>query len=371
MTHSQVVESCPHCGVRLPLIDGRALAKLFRVVLVVFGLLGVAYVAREVYRTAVATLGTGESASSPTSADAGGAAADAGGAAAEPAAAPDGAAPATDTSATTASGTPPSAEWQPRTLAEARRGLTAPEHAHRLSAIVWLGRHGGPADAPALLAGAGSENSEVRARSLDSLGRIFSTEKARQAAPQQVEAATRVMVARLHDSELAVEFAAAGGLAAMQARSAIDVLLAALEGTEPGRMAAASALGTLRERRAVPALIRLLEDEQTRWHAAQALGEIGGPAAEKVLLGALARKDYRIMTGAHAFYLRRGGPEMEPKMLDLLRESGDLGIAQTFILEGSPTLRKAAVTWAHAQGFTLTQTDVGPSWEQVGATSPP
>ena len=121
----------------------------------------------------------------------------------------------------------------------------------------------------------------------------------------------------------------------------------------------------------------------TRWHAAQALGEIGGPAAEGALLDALRRKDYGIMAGAHAFYLHRGGPGMDGVLLELLDKTSDLAVANTLILEGSPALSKAAREWAEGRGFIEEQkptdvsdlfsrfkrvkTDNGYTWEQQPA----
>jgi hypothetical protein len=134
-----------------------------------------------------------------------------------------------------------------------------------------------------------------------------------------------------------------------------------------GAIGAAAALGTLREPRAVAPLVKLLGDEQVRWHAAQSLGEIGGKDAEEALLAALQRKDYPIMAGAHEFYMQRGGPGMEASLLDLLEQSGDLAVAQTFILKGSPALAKAARTWASEHGYKLVKKDDGYFWEQPEA----
>jgi HEAT repeat protein len=154
----------------------------------------------------------------------------------------------------------------------------------------------------------------------------------------------------------------------MDAREATDPLLEALSNPTSGQaIGAAAALGTFREPRAVAPLIELLGDEATRWHAAQALGEIGGPEAESVLLAAMARQDYAIMAGAHAFYLRHNGPGMDAALLDLLQQSNDLAVAQTLILEGSPALAKSARAWAEGRGFKLVKTEGGHTWEQVPA----
>jgi hypothetical protein len=146
--------------------------------------------------------------------------------------------------------------------------------------------------------------------------------------------------------------------------SAVPLLLAALnDRAVQVRVSAVHALADMREPRAVEPLVGWLKDDELSWHAAQALVEIGGPRAEAVLLDALQRRDFGIMAGAHRFYLRRRSPEMEPALLDLLRESGDLAVAQGFIVEGSPRLAEAARAWAGTQGFVLVKTPQGYSWQ--------
>jgi hypothetical protein len=147
-------------------------------------------------------------------------------------------------------------------------------------------------------------------------------------------------------------------------RSAVPLLLAALKDRAAQvRVSAVMALAEMREPQAVEPLVGLLKDPDLGWHAAQALVDIGGPRAEAVLLEALQRRDYGIMAGAHRFYLRRHSPEMEPALLELLRESGDLAVAQGFIVEGSPRLAEAARSWAGTQGFMLVKTPQGYSWQ--------
>jgi hypothetical protein len=149
-------------------------------------------------------------------------------------------------------------------------------------------------------------------------------------------------------------------------RSAVPLLLTALK--DPAaqvRVSATTALAEMREPRAVEPLVGLLKDEGVSWHAAQALVDIGGPRAEAVLLDALRRRDYGVMAGAHRFYLRQRSPDMEPALLELLRKSGDLAVAQGFIVEGSPRLAEAARSWAGTQGFTLVKTPQGYSWQPM------
>jgi HEAT repeat protein len=276
------------------------------------------------------------------------------------------------TLAPAATATPASATgedaWTPRDLAAARQAVKGNDVARRVVSAEYLGLHGGPRDTAVLVERLKDPDSNVRWKAADAVGRLLSTPAARAAAPAQVKAATAALMAGLQDSDLAARFAAASALAAMEAREATDALLESLANPAGGQaIGAAAALGTLREPRAVPPLIELLSDDTTRWHAAQALGEIGGPAAEGVLLDALRRKDYGIMAGAHAFYLRRGGPGMDGVLLDLLDKTSDLAVANTLIVEGSPALSKAAREWAEGRGFKLVKTADGYRWEQPEA----
>lgn len=346
VTHSQVATDCPHCGERLPrFVAGAGLGQAVRALAFLVGITVIAMFAREGLQFAKDVLqptGTPAAVTPP------------------------------QTSATPAGNALPTAstgqdDWTPKDVADARKALAGRDAARRLVAATYLGQHGGVRDVAALLERFKDVDGNVRWKATEAVGRLLSTPAARAAAPAQTRAATALLMAGLRDSELVVSFAAATALADMQAREATDALLDALSYRSGGAIGAAAALGTLKEPRAVPPLIELLQDEATRWHAAQALGEIGGPAAEKALMDAMRRKEYAIMAGAHAFYLRRGGPGMEEALLDLLYQSNDLAVAQTFIVEGSPSLAKAARTWAEGRGFTLEKTRDGYSWEQVPA----
>ena len=170
----------------------------------------------------------------------------------------------------------------------------------------------------------------------------------------------------MRSSDPRVRAAAAERLRQLGDRSALPLLLDAL--ADPAaqvRVNATLALTEMRDPGAVEPLVALLKDDDVRWHAAQALAEIGGPRAEAALLDALRRRDYTIMSGAHRFYLRRRSTELEPALLELLRENGDLAVAQGFIVEGSPRLAEAARTWAGTQGFTLVKTPQGYSWQPM------
>ena len=346
VTHSQVAADCPNCGERLPrFVAGAGLGQAVRALAFLVGITVIAMFAREGLQFAKDLL--------------------------QPAATP--AAVATpEPSPITAGDVAPAAatsqdEWTPKDVATARKALADKDAARRVVAVTYLGEHGNVRDVAALLDRFKDTDGNVRWKATEAVGRLLKTPAARAAAPAQTRAATALLIAGLRDSELAASFAAAIALADMEAREATDALLEALSYRSGGAIGAAAALGTLREPRAVAPLIELLQDESTRWHAAQALGEIGGPAAERALMDALERKDYAIMAGAHAFYLRRGGPGMEEALVDLLQQSNDLAVAQTFIVEGSPSLSKAARAWAEGRGFKLEKTSDGHTWVQTQA----
>jgi HEAT repeat protein len=82
---------------------------------------------------------------------------------------------------------------------------------------------------------------------------------------------------------------AAGALGALQAKEAVDGLIAALARPDFRRYAAAWALGEIADVRAIPALVRALgdTDPETRKFAARSLTKFG-PLASDALLAALA-----------------------------------------------------------------------------------
>ncbi len=131
---------------------------------------------------------------------------------------------------------------------------------------------------------------------------------------------------------------------------------------------AVTRLGELRDPNAVALLVGLLGDENLGWHAAQALGRIGTPEAERVLMDAYARRDHAVMSGAHAFYLERRAPQFEPVLVELLRAENDLAIAQTLILSKNPRLVGPAQAWAAEKGWALVPSAGSPggvTWTEV------
>jgi len=131
--------------------------------------------------------------------------------------------------------------------------------------------------------------------------------------------ATPELVRLLDDPGATVRRQAADVLARLGDPAAVPPLIALLDPYQPGRVSAIQTLGQLKDRRAVPALRKLLDhpDQYTSIMAARALAEIGDPAALPAVLDKLAVKD-----SPYILYLRdhlvNFGPAAVDSLLKLL-----------------------------------------------------
>ncbi len=138
----------------------------------------------------------------------------------------------------------------------------------RIAAAEALGDMGGTRAVEPLAGVLGDTDQDVRIAAAAALGRL------------RDRRAVRPLRDLCSDPYVGVRHAAADALAAI-GEEALDALLAAL--ADPAtivRVAAARALGIMKDPRAVPPLIDCLNDpgQEVRWSAAQALGDIGAPA---------------------------------------------------------------------------------------------
>ena len=152
---------------------------------------------------------------------------------------------------------------------------------------------------------------------------------------------------------------------------AAAALRAALKDRVDGvRRTAAYALGAIRDAAAVDALVARLADPEVAYSASDALGRIGTPRAQQVLMAAYDRRDFGRMAGACAFNARRKPPAYEKVLLDLLHDRKDLAVAQDLILSRDPKLAEPARAWAGAQGFVLVTNAAAPegvTWQSASA----
>lgn len=111
----------------------------------------------------------------------------------------------------------------------------------------------------------------------------------------------------------------------------------------------------------VDRLIALLKDPAHRWDAAGALGRLDDPRAQAALMRAYNRREFTTMAGATAYYARVQPPGYEKVLLDLLRSSKDLAVAQDLILSGDARLADPAQRWAADMGFKLVRSRSSPN----------
>jgi HEAT repeat protein len=168
--------------------------------------------------------------------------------------------------------------------------------------------------------------------------------------------------------------------------SALEPLIAALKEQDPNvRIGAASALGALKNPRAIPPLAAALNDPDLSVgkSAASALGEFGAAAVEpliaavadpavrvkrdvagalggiqnpravRFLLAAAKAPDLEVVAGAWFFYLDRKAPGSEGVLMQALEAFGGKNMAEGFVNSRNHLLEEAGLRWGRAQGYSL------------------
>lgn len=118
----------------------------------------------------------------------------------------------------------------------------------------------------------------------------------------------------------------------------------------------------------VERLVSRLSNPESAWEAAGELAKRGTPRADQALMAAYDRREFAKMAGAAAFYARKRPPGYEKVLVDLLRASKDLAVAQDLILSRDPKLAEPARKWAAGVGFKLVRdpsTPTGVTWTQA------
>jgi HEAT repeat protein len=124
---------------------------------------------------------------------------------------------------------------------------------------------------------------------------------------------------------------------------------------------------------AVEPLIAVLQDENrhARFLAAQALGEIKDPRAEKALMNALHEGNLPAVAGASTFFVFRGDPGSEDALVDALNQFGTELMANLYLSCGNPKLEAAARAWTRKRGWQMRQQSYGMLWGHEPKTPGP
>jgi HEAT repeat protein len=147
-------------------------------------------------------------------------------------------------------------------------------------------------------------------------------------------------------------------------------LIAALKDKDSSvRSGASSALGSIKDVRAVEPLIAALKDEDSsvRSGAAGALGSIKDARAVEPLMAALKDENLEIIAGAYSFFIQKGASGSEALLIKALDKYGTrtLWMAQDFLSCGNDLLVEAVKNWARKYGYIIHASPVthsGPIW---------
>jgi HEAT repeat protein len=123
---------------------------------------------------------------------------------------------------------------------------------------------------------------------------------------QQKDIRTLIQALRYNDFE--VQTSAAQALGTLGSEAIKELILALKDKNKHVRLGIIEALSVIRDQRAVPMLIELLNDtsSEVRWETAIALGEIGGPVVTLPLKNALRDPDKYVRYGAASALLKTG-----------------------------------------------------------------
>ena len=113
------------------------------------------------------------------------------------------------------------------------------------------------------------------------------------------------------------------------------------------------------------------ENNHARLLAAQALGQMKDPRAEKALLDALHEGNAPAIAGASLYFVFRGESGSEDALIETLNQYGDEQMANLFLNCGNPKLEAAARAWGHRRGWEMQQQVYGLMWGHEPTSSSP
>jgi hypothetical protein len=235
-----------------------------------------------------------------------------------------------------------------RSIDEQLRLLHSPDSQLRANAAYALGQKKAATAVDALLEALQDEDEHVRSAAASALGSIGT------------ERAVMPLIAALQREEDDVRMSVIHALGQLGDERAVNPLLEQLwGGTTTLQGAAARALGNVGEPAVEPLIAALADFSPLRYYTAMALGEIDDPRAAQALLTRLAQGDTLVGAGAHRFFINRGEPGSEEKLVQALYDYGDVSMATTYLNCENKVLQKAAETWAASHGYTIYATPGG------------
>ena len=224
------------------------------------------------------------------------------------------------------------------------RALHSEDPSVRLHAALALGESRDAAAAPALVRELADKDSYARKAAAGALGCVLEN------APRDTavrNAAHKALTALLRDSDFSVRYQAVDAFSRLRERRAVPLLIKVLNGDneELVRGQAAFALGEIADPAAFDALKKALRDDGISWkvsYAIAALAKNGDQRAARLLLDALAHKRYAMVSGAGEFLATQSGPEVDQHLVALLQQTHEMTLAILLLHHPNPAVAAAA-----------------------------
>ena len=234
------------------------------------------------------------------------------------------------------------------------RALRSEDPAARLQAAQTLGKSGNPAVAPALLRELADKDLYARKAAAEALGCVLEKSPPDTAARN---AAYKALAALLRDSDLSVRYQAIDAFSRLRERRAVPLLIKVLNGDsdESVRGHAAFALGEIADPSSFDALKDALKDDGNSWkvsYAIAALANNDDTRAARFLLDALERKQYSMISGAGEFLATQSGADIDKRLIEMLQQTHEATLAMLLMHHPSRAVVAAAKAMGVPEGMT-------------------
>lgn len=203
--------------------------------------------------------------------------------------------------------------------------LSSPDTDLRRRAAEALGKAGDPAAGAALLKELGDQDVYAKKAAAEALGLVF--EKTPPGTPER-DHAVEALIGLLRDPDYGVRYNSAEALSHLRDRRAVPELVRVLQkdADTSVRGHAAWALGQIQDPTAVEPLIAALSAGTDQWKVSYALGNIEDKRAATFLLQKLHARKFSMVSGAADFFVRQNDPALRPLLLDMLQKTKDMAV---------------------------------------------